>query len=218
MHPAVACRLPPPACRGFTLLELLVALAVFAVVAVMAYGGLQGMLDAREHTRQSALRLGELQFAVSLFADDLRQSVPRGVRDAYGDPLPALAGERDGIELTRAGHANPVEARRASIQRVRWGVESGALARWSWPVLDRTPGSVPAERRLLEGVRGLELEYRIGETWRRQWPPDGAAAPPPLPRAVRVTLDLADWGTVQRLVLLPDAHAAFPGPGSGGGD
>lgn len=215
-HTPTSC-LSPCAARGFTLLELLVALAVFAVVAVMAYGGLQGMLDAREHTRQTALRLGALQFAVSLLADDLRQAVPRGVRDAYGDPLPALAGERDGIELTRAGHANPVEARRASIQRVRWGVESGALVRWSWPVLDRTPGSVPAGRRLLEEVRGLELEYRVDETWQRQWPPDGTAAPP-LPRAVRVTLELADWGTVQRLVLLPEAQAGVPGQGGGGGN
>lgn len=212
-----ASRLPTPACRGFTLLELLVALAVFAVVAVMAYGGLQGMLEAREHTRRSALRLGQLQFAVSLLAGDLRQAMARGVRDAYGDALPPLAGELDGVELTRAGHANPVEARRASIQRVRWGVESGALARWSWPVLDRTPASVPATRRLLQGVRALEFEYRVGETWQRHWPPDGDATPS-MPRAVRVTLELADWGTVQRLVLLPEAGAVAPGRGGGGGN
>lgn len=201
-----------PRSFGFTLLELLVAVAVFAVIAALAYGGLGSMLDAREHTRQAAQRLGNLQLAVSLLAGDIQQAVPRGVRDAHGDPLPALAGARDGIELTRAGHPNPTEAGRATIQRVGWGVEDGALVRWSWPVLDRVPGTRPAQRRLLEGLRELRLEYRVAGEWRNEWPGASPIAAP-MPRAVRVTLELDDWGSVRRVVLLPEAARVRLPPG-----
>jgi len=198
--------LTPSPSRGFTLIELLVALAVFAVVAVLAYGGLNSLVSANSRTESAARRLADLQLAATLLTGDLQQAAERPVRGAYGDPLPALGGERGRLGLTRAGHANPTAARRATLQRARWGVENGELVRWSWPVLDRTPASVPAERRLLDDVKDLHFRYRLGGEWLDAWPPEGsrAATAPILPRAVEFTLELGDWGTVTRVVLLPE--------------
>lgn len=201
-----ASRLPPSSSRAFTLIELLVALSVFAVVAVLAYGGLSTLMGARSQTEKAAHRLANLQMAVTLLSGDLEQAAERPVRGDYGDPLAALGGDRRHLAMTRAGHANPTGARRATLERVRWGVEDGDLVRWSWPVLDRTPASVPGQRRLLEDVRDLRFRYRLGGEWLDEWPPGGAGAPAAgvLPRAVEFTLELGDWGTVSRVVLLPE--------------
>lgn len=210
----VASRLSPPAIRAFTLLELLVAVAVFGVMAALAYGGLRGVLAAREATGASAERLGDLQLAVSLVTRDLQQAAPRPIRGAYGDPAGALAGTPRTVELTRAGHDNPTGARRSTLQRVRWGVADGMLIRWTWPVLDRTPASLPSERRLLDGVRSLRMRYRFQGTWHDNWPPRraGGMAPEVLPRAVEFTAELEDWGRVTRVALLPENARAGVAP------
>lgn len=190
---------------GFTLLELLVAVAIFGVMAALAYGGLRGVLAAREETGAVAERLGDLQLAVSLMTRDLQQAVPRPIRGAHGDVAGALLGTPRTVELTRAGHANPTAARRATLQRVRWSVADGTLTRWSWPVLDRMPSTLPAERQLLDGVRVLRLRYHFRGGWHDSWPPRRFQGMPPeaVPRAVEFSAELADWGTVTRVALLP---------------
>lgn len=198
----------PPARRrsGFTLLELLVAVAIFGVMAALAYGGLRGVLAARGETGEVAGHLGDLQLAVSLMTRDLQQAVPRPIRGPHGDVAAALLGTPRSVELTRAGHANPTGARRATLQRARWGVADGTLTRWSWPVLDRMPATLPAERRMLDGVRALRLRYHFQGGWHDSWPPRRLQGMPPdaMPRAVEFTAELADWGTVTRVALLPE--------------
>ncbi|HJT97444.1 MAG TPA: prepilin-type N-terminal cleavage/methylation domain-containing protein, partial [Rhodanobacteraceae bacterium] len=94
--------------RGFSLIELLVALAVFAALAAVAYGGLSEIARARAALDARQDRLAALVRAVSTFERDLGQAVSRPVRgNARGEPLAALQGGADRIELTRLGFAYP---------------------------------------------------------------------------------------------------------------
>lgn len=198
-------------CRGFTLLEMLVAVAVFAVISVMAYAGLDTVLTAKAQTERHAERLSELQMAMLMLERDISQAVPRGIRDSYGDSQPPLLGggdEQAALEWTRAGWANPVGRVRSELQRVGYRVQDEQLVRDSWMVLDRAQDSEPYRAVLLEGVEALSVRFVDGQRqWQESWPPQSLAmqpgmpqgAAPELPLAVEVKLELADFGEIVRL-------------------
>lgn len=184
---------------GFTLLELLVALAVFSVMSVMAYSGLVAMLDSRNHAGQETARLGRLQQAFVLMQRDFSQFVNRQVRDEYGESRPALYLPRNTantIEFTCGGRHNPGGGVRSSLQRVAYQYGNGRLLRLSWPVLDRVAGSVPYTQTLLAEVDDFVIEFlnRDGEWVLPHTTND-------LPPAIRVSLNIGGWGRISRQFL-----------------
>ncbi len=204
--------------RGFTLLELLVAMAVFAIMAIAAYSGLRNVLFTRAAVETENRRLAMVQLAVFRLEQDLTQIVPRGVRDEYGDPQPALRGNIQDSEVllfTRAGWDNPLGQSRATLQRVAYRLRDGRLWRLYWDVLDRGGLAEPREIMLVDRVRDLRLRFLDeDDAWRNDWPPPADQAtgpddqarkliPDPLPRAVEISLTLEDWGEIIRLLPLP---------------
>jgi general secretion pathway protein J len=198
---------------GFTLLELLVAIAIFALISVMAYAGLASVLHTREALAAETARLGEIQRCVRFLDRDLRQSVERGIRDAYGDSRPPLQGTTLAIghepllELTRAGYRNPLQLKRSQLQRVAYRVQDATLWRDSWRVLDRAQDSEPDSLPLCKGVEWVELRFLDAEhEWVPDWPPlQAEAQAESLPLAVEIRLQLKDWGELTRLIALPGA-------------
>lgn len=198
--------------RGFTLLELLVALAVFAIMSVAAYGGLRSVLFTRAAVEEQSRRLAAVQLAVFRLEQDIGQAVPRGIRDEYGEPQAALLGGElasDRLTLTRAGWDNPLGQPRANLQRVAYRLRDGRLWRLHWDVLDRGGSLDPRETLLLDRVREFRVRFLDQDDWRNDWPPtatdeDGNTKnPDSLPRAVEIGLTLEDWGEITRLLPLP---------------
>jgi general secretion pathway protein J len=192
---------------GFTLIELLVALAIFAVVALLAYGGLNSVLEARTVVAAQAEELTRLQRGYRWLQQDIEQLVARPVRDAYGDTRGALlslgtSGEL--LELTRGGWRNPTGQARASLQRVQYGLADGKLLRRHWLVLDQVQSSEPVERELLSGVRHIEIRFMDAErNWHQQWPPANVQGDPGLPLAAEVNLETDQWEALRWLFRLP---------------
>lgn len=202
--------------RGFTLLELLVALAIFAVLATIAYGALNSVLAARRAVAAKGERLAALQTALMVMERDVEQAVPRPVRDELGDSEPALFGGGTGtvvLGLTRDGWRNPLGVARSNLQRVAYAFHDGQLVRESWSILDRAPDTAAYSEPLLDKVTAVEVRF-LGPDgqWTAYWPPQsatgqitvmpaGAAGPPP--RAVEVSLDVEGWGRITRLFRVP---------------
>jgi general secretion pathway protein J len=197
---------------GFTLLELLVALAVFAVVAALAYSGLDQVLRSEREIRQRAERLEALQRAVAWLGRDIGYLVARGIRDEYGDSEAALLVASYGdyrLRLTHAGGYALPHLKRSELQRVAWGIDNdGWLVRHSWLTLDRAQGSEPMVARLLAEVEGLEIRLLHEQNWIDAWPPldqpPGGGADT-LPRAIEITFTVAGFGAIRRIFTLVGA-------------
>lgn len=194
--------------HGFSLLEILVALAVFAAMAAISFGALSQL--ARTHT---ALAVQQDRFAavvrsMNALERDLRQAVSRPVRGNYGETLPAVMGGPDRLELSRVGFANPRAEARSNIERVVYALDDRHLQRSRFAVLDRAPASVAQSRLLLEQVDSLRFRYlAVAGQWSDSWPPRDIAAET-LPRAIQFRMQLADYGELRRMILLPSTFTA----------
>ena len=195
------------AARGFTLLEMLVAIAIFAVVSTLALTGYTQLQQQSEYLEQRLSRLREVQRAVQTLCQDLEQLEPRPVREPLGDGyLPALQ-VTDTLEyrlqLTRAGWSNTGGLPRPTLQRVGYRVEDEQLWRDHWPALDRTLVVEPVKVRMLAGVRGVSFRFlTANRQWVDRWPAQqvGTRNERSRPAAIEVVIDLEDWGEIRRLV------------------
>lgn len=206
--------------KGFTLLEVLIAMAITAFVAAVAYSSLATVLSAVESTRESANRTFEINRAWMIISRDLRQFAPRAVRDEFGEGEPAMSGgpvARFLLSFTRSGWHNPNGHPRSNLQRVNYRLEDNILWRDTYPVLDRTPEIEAQELKLLEGVASVELRFlrsldklelsndsNTVETrnWDENWLQNGGSSTA-VPVAVDIELELEDWGPMRRLYELP---------------
>lgn len=188
--------------RGFTLIEVLIAVTVFAVLAGAIYFSLDLMAEATFTQRQRSAELADLQRALARMDADLRQIVTRPVRADDGTLEPALAGSRNRLTATRTGWLNPRQQARSDLQRFGWSSDGQALIRTTWPVTDLAPGSRSGQEQVLEQVAELEFAY-LSPTgqWLESWPESDALET--LPRAVRYRLDSARFGRIERLIVLP---------------
>lgn len=193
--------------NGFTLMELLVALAIFAVMATLAFGGLGEAVVQSERLEVSQQRWTAVQRAVRILENDFAQLRARPVRDILGqDYRPALEADRSGeFSLTRGGWLNPAQLPRAELQRLRYRLLDGRLLREHWPALDRIGATQPVGEVLLADVSDFRVEFlpargsvRIG--WAEFWPQPGDRSIDKLPAGVRLTLTLQDLGQVVRLI------------------
>ncbi len=210
-------RHPRSPAAGFTLLELLVALSLFAVLSVIAYGGLRSVLDADRASQQQAERLARMQTLYAILSRDLRQAVDRPVRDAFGDTLPPLMAQYDQLEFSRSGRRNPAALPRSKLQRIAYHFRDNKLLRLSWAVLDRAQDSSANEQILLDDIDQFSLSFLDrNDRWLSSWPPSGGQRQPlpPLPRAVEIGFDSEAWGHIEWTFALPTpaAHAQTKNP------
>lgn len=193
---------------AFTLIEVLVALAVFGVLSLLAYMTLGQTLSNADMLTERMDRLQSIQRTMSYLGSELLQTVPRPVRAELGDaPVPALLsnfGAEFSLQLTHGGWPNPAGVPRSTMQRTAYRIEDGELLRYHWNVLDRTVNNVPIATVMLEDVESLTFRFlQANGEWSDQWPPLAAQASPlnaDRPRAVQIVLSLADEGELTRIV------------------
>jgi general secretion pathway protein J len=200
---------------GFTLLELLVSMSIFATLGLGAYQMLQTVADSHERVRSSADAFTGLNLAYSIIQRDFNQFAPRAVRDEYGEVLPTIDFENEDyiIEFTRRGWRNPAGRQRSRLQRVAYSLdfEEETLTRHFWKVLDRAEDSEPISQLLLEGVTDFRVtgfsgdEPAIGREFILE---DEEAA---VPLAMEVVIGTNALGESYRLFQMVEPYLAESG-------
>lgn len=188
--------------RGFTLIEALLALAIFAVIAVLAYRATSALTDGEARLSSEAQRWRTLEALFTRFEADIRQAVPRSVRAGTArEPawLGSVAGNQSALVFTRAGSEFSLEPAPAG-QRVGYRLREGTIELAYWRELDHAEGARPIVYPLVGDVATFQLEYLTrGGAWRDRWPLLGEAD---VPRAVRLSLTLADGARIDRWFTL----------------
>lgn len=188
---------------GLTLIELMVAVTLLALVTVMAYRGLDSMTRANDRTLIESERWRAATLFLERFAADVSQPVNRSVRGPAGTPLAAWWGRTltnpEGadaqFEFSRKSPPGQDDA------RIGYRLREGNIELMVWRVMDRAPVSAAEVYPILENVSALRFQYLDAQAvWRDQWP---VMAAEPLPRAVSVEFTLANGPTVRRIFALP---------------
>jgi general secretion pathway protein J len=189
--------------KGFTLVEMMVALLIFGIVSAAGVGIMSFSVDNQQIVRVRAQRLDELQRTRTALKADLAQAAGRRTRSEDGRPAGrAMSGGDQAVggpllQLVRRGWDNPDAAPRASLQAVEYRLANGRLERRTRPALDGAAYAPPQV--LLTGVAGARVAFEIGGQWIETLP-NGPHQP--LPQAVRLDLTLDDYGPLSQVFVV----------------
>lgn len=191
--------------KGFTLVETLVALAALAMLATGALAVASASTASQDAIRAQQEATHALMRLRAVMKADLSQAAARRPRDINGAKAQAAlrggALEDDAfLSLVRRGWDNPLGQARASLQYVEYRLVGGRVERAWRRHVDGSPLQAP--QILVEGVRSLRLEFLDFDQWMDGW---SGAPNRPLPRALRISLDLEDRGLISQVFLLPEA-------------
>lgn len=198
--------------RGFTLIEILVALMAMAVLSVLAYSAFDGILQVEARSKREFLQENRQQLALSILLNDLLHLRPRPARDTLGGIDGAyLAPQGEHVLVFTRGGLPHFRGMGGGLQRVGYRVADGRLLRTTWAVVDAAPATESRDQVLTTGVRRLEVAQLDSQArYVPNWPPANERLPADaLPGMMRVTLTLNDGQ--QQTLLVPGPEGASAG-------
>lgn len=187
--------------RGFTLVEMLVALSLFAAIAAMGVGLLRSSVDTQDAVQDRLKAMSGVNRVRALMANDLAQALPRPTRGPSGEAIPAFAGSETGFALVHGGAGSLEAGARPNVERVAYAFTGGEWRRAVQPMLDGT--SLSDGDRLVGEVTGVAVRYRDDQgQWLGSWNSEPGDR---LPRAVEVRLTRRGGAPLTMLFLTAPA-------------
>jgi general secretion pathway protein J len=198
--------------QGFTLLEVLIAISIFALMSMAAYQVLQGVIRSGEISKKHSDQLVSIQRAMLIIEQDFTQIVARASRNESGDNdnLRVLTtgkslyeSEDEGIEFTRLGWTNPLNLLpRSNLVRVRYRLLEGQLQRQYFLYPDIVAGQEPETQVLLENIETLNFRF-WSKNWRKTWTEANQ-----LPAGIEINFTSKQFGEIKRMFLVSESEIA----------
>ena len=192
--------------RGFTLLEMLIAIAIFAMLGLAANAVLSTVMKNDEVTAEFAQRLKSMQQGFGALERDFGQMVartPRLLEGGRGSTViqtgrDLFDSESEAIVFFRIGWLNPDGLLpRGSLQSVAYVVQDNNLERWYFPYPEPEFGAEPIKTVVVKNVLSVEYSFFVEDKWQRKV--DATS----LPKAIAMEVEVEGLGKVQRKFLLP---------------
>lgn len=191
--------------KGFTLLEILVAMSIFTLIGFAATGLLSTVIDSNELSGERFDKLQKLQRAMIIIERDLQQAVARRTRidgeisETVIEDGISSESDADSLRFVRSGWLNPqFILPRSTLEPVVYRVVEKRFERVSGHYVDGAIGSEPRVRVLLDDVTNFNVEFFIGNTldgsvdWSESY--TGTA----LPRGIALEIDTESFGIIRR--------------------
>jgi general secretion pathway protein J len=197
---------------GFTLIEILVAIAIFTMLSFSAYQVLNQTQRSNQQSIEVTGRLKEVQRAMVIIDNDFRQMAPRQFRTNGQETSQKLLwwqeglleSESNGVLFTRLGWHNPQQYfPRGEIVKVGYRIQDNQLQRVWWRYPDTAAGQDSVVTPLLSDVEALDMRFYNESAWLTNWDVSSQ-----LPQAVELTLTLKDYGKLIRVYLTPGSTLA----------
>lgn len=192
-----------PRCRGFTLIEILIALVILGLIAVLGYRAVSSLSESEARLSAESERWRELDATFARMESDMRLAQPREVRTGEAAEPGWFARKDDAgnavLRVARSGPEFSLEPGSAG-QRIGYRLRGGAIEVLYWPHLDQPASVVPTAYPLSTGIARFDIAYLDARGgWHDRWPLLGESA---LPRAARIQLTLDDGNSVERWITL----------------
>ena len=197
--------------RGFTLIEILVAMAIFTLIGLASTGLLTTVIDSNSLSQERFEKLQLLQRAMVTIERDIQQAVSRPLRVNGEKREIVMAGgevdgsDDDGIGFVRGGWHNPqLMLPRSTLQYVAYRLRDNKLERLYSNYVDNVIGYEPKVRVLLENIESFKVEFLSGDNtsstikddddikWSEKYQDTV------LPRAVAIEFVSKDFGMLRR--------------------
>lgn len=196
--------------KGFTLIEILIALAIFALLATITSSSLYYAFNTRKIVNIQADKLNELQFAINIIQQDTLQIVDRAIRGNEMRQFPVLVGQAGYVEFTRDGRMNPNSIeKRSTLKRIGLVCIDGTLVHRTWESLDPLDRNQYEDRVLINGIEKCAFSYLNQNVQSlSEWRADAVNEEQQVetfPKAIQMNLTLKDWGSINLLFIIPQA-------------
>lgn len=212
--------------QGFSLIEIVIAMVIFAVISSMCYSLLTTVINTRQRTQERNIRLSQLQDTMQLLERDIMHFADRAITISEEDVLSALFIDRDAgmFEFSRAHAPNAFNAPRSSLQRVRYRIFEQQLIRDIWQRVDYTPNTPIGSQTMLQGVEHMTLYVWKDDAFEREWVAVMTTNQDIIieeglndallndAKAIKIELDTNMFGTIERYMMLTRLNAGNAAP------
>ncbi len=191
--------------KGFTLLEVLIAIAIFAVISLASFSIFDTVIKSEEKSTARIAQMNEIQRAFMIMERDFLQISKRTLRIEGEAPLDGFIhtdssefeSSSGSIGFVRSGWTNPgLLLPRSDMQSVAYRLNEEKLERVHYNFVDASLSEIPKTRQLISGVKEVSFEFHNGKEWNNTFEGEG------LPLAISVILDTDQFGVVTRKFLV----------------
>ncbi|MCO4798477.1 MAG: type II secretion system minor pseudopilin GspJ [Colwelliaceae bacterium] len=193
--------------KGFTLIEVLLAIAIFAMISLATFSVFDGVMQSEKFSNDKMQRLNNIQRAWLVIERDFLQIAQRSMRIEGEAPLDnfihadngSFSSNNEAIAFVRHGWTNPgLLIPRGDLQSVAYRIEEETLERLHFNFVDAVVGEEPKVRKLIENVKSFDIEYHYKKKWQ------STLIKNEMPKAIKLSIETEDIGIIERKFIIAD--------------